>query len=219
VIPPSVLGPELPAPPPYLDPLPDPVPDPDLGLFGQDDREPAPPVVEWPPKTPPVRKARRWAVEAGGSWRLRTPDISAWEVGAGLQWGLLLVQVGYQPTVTWDLEGRPLELWGLGAEIGARFELARTSGFYVGATAAARLEWLVLRRADLPRAKDVQIPEAGIAAGLLGGRRIGSLGLELRVEFLLLPTAREIEIPGGPLERLNLLGMRSNLVVYWGASD
>lgn len=176
---------------------------------------PGPPPPPTPAPQPSPEASKRWAfgIDGGASYRLRSPYLSTWEFGGGLHYGPIALAVTYQPEADWDLEGRRIGINVLAFALGGRFVLLDLAGFELGASAAARLEWLILYR------KDTLVPfnavDFGVAGGAFAASRLGPTGAELRVEGLVMPTARLIEIPDGPSKRLNLFGLRVTLSLFW----
>jgi hypothetical protein len=182
--------------------------------------EPPPPAPALLPAATPPSAPWRWAIEATGSYRFRMPSVNAWEVGGGARWGPVLVGATWQPEATWMLSGRPVGVRSLGLFAGARFELFEAAGFYLGAIATVRGELLLVRRKDVVNATTESPWDLGLSAGPIVGRRFGPVGLEVRLEALLMPTAREVDIADltGNLVasgRLNFFGARATLCFFW----
>ena len=185
---------------------------------------PAVPSITAANEDPPVVRAAStprlpFGLEGFAGWRLRSPGISTFEFGGALRWGVLTLGGSYQPAAEWSLEGRPVELTGVGALLGVRLVLGQTPALRVGLLAGLLAEYLTLRRKDIADARTYGVWDAGVSAGLFASHALGPLRLEVRVEGLALPTGREVVIPDGPQQPLNRFGARATASLSWESSQ
>lgn len=149
--------------------------------------------------------------------RVHSPDVAAFEYGARVRWGIVELGASFTPRTVWSLGGVPVALATGGAGLGAYRDFLGWGTLAGGLQASFAGELVSLRRLDVPDAAAAQYLEVGLCAGAHGSYRLGAFGLELRLEYILNATARQIEISGGPQETLDLMGVRASLGLFWSS--
>ena len=183
--------------------------------------EPPPPPPPSPP--PPVQTATvavqprpRVHLDAGGGLRMRTPalwgpelqlSVSAFDVRLGL---------ALQFARTWSLEGRPIEVMGLGASLGYAPAVLELEVLSLQLWVGAALERLTIQRMDVESARRNVVWDAGPAGGAVLRFVLGyGLSLGLSVSGAWYPTGRTVEVPQGPSATLNRFGVSIAGQISW----
>jgi hypothetical protein len=208
--PPPRTHPPSRAPPPPSPPEPAPPPAPPPA-------EPAAPTPRVDAPLPPPAPPKPWSAEAMVGMGLHSPDVAAFEYGARVRWGIVELGASFTPRTVWSLGGVPVALATGGAGLGAHRDFLHWGALAGGLQAAFAGELVSLRRLDVAGAAAAQYLEVGLSVGAHGSYRLGAFGLELRLEYVLNATARQIEISGGPRETLDLMGVRASLGLFWSS--
>jgi hypothetical protein len=169
-------------------------------------------VARVAPRAPATRTVDIWV---GGI--SRAPGLASPQVGGTFAWRALFLR-GAVDGRQWRWGERELSLRALAAEVGVRVPILARGQAGLSGTAALLAERIVLRRRDVPDARDHGYWEGGATAGITAAWRPRSwLYFAVFGDAGYRPTARQVEIAGGPSLRLNAWSLRAALAagVSW----
>jgi hypothetical protein len=160
--------------------------------------------------------SRIWpGLEALVAGRMRLPDLVGLELGAGVAWRSVFARASYQPSVRWDLDGRPIEVAAFAATAGFRPTAYRRGAWRLGPSLAMTLERLTVQRVDLQDTAVHPYWDPGVVIGAVVTRDMaGGLRMSLHVEACR-SFGRTVRVPDGPEAGFNRLGARVGISIAW----
>jgi len=148
--------------------------------------------------------------------RWRSAHLVSAGVCGALTWRSVALLFGYEPGVTLDLEGRPVEVTALPLGLGWQPELWTARSWRLRARLSLQAQWVQVYREGVEGAGTHHYWELGGGLGLTLWRSLGPrLRAGLGVEGHVYPLSRPVEIPAGPRRRLNLVSVLWSGQLAW----
>ncbi len=179
---------------------------------------PAPAAVVQPEVAvarPAGRQRRGFELAVRGGIKWRSPDLVLGEVSGSLGWRGFVLGAGYQPAVSWSLEGRPLRVSAIPLSLGWHPTVWERRRLRVELALDVVLDRLSVQRQDLP-GEEHSFWDVGVSGGAALSLHLGAgMRLALSGTFSVYFTGRELAIPEETTVHMNIVGFQPLLALGW----